>query len=173
MITGSREMRSRRTEMDARGLRHAALILAAALLAHMAPAQAESTDALFAKYPATAAFRGKPAAVDLKSHKDAPRFRTRLREAVKEAKGPNFAGHLIVAEWGCGTSCQVVAVIDARNGKVQFGPEASVGVEYRADSRLMIFNPAKNIREAFGDKPPEGVKTELYVWEKGALAKAR
>lgn len=168
-------MRACSGKFGIRGPRRAALVFAAALLAHLAaPARAESTDSLFAKYPATTKFHGKPAAVDLKSHKDAPTFRTRLRDAVKEAKGPNFAGHLIVTSWGCGTSCQTVALIDARNGKVQLGPEpASVGVEYRADSRLMIFNPAKNIREAHGDKPPEGVKTELYVWEKGTLTKLR
>ena len=68
----------------------------------------------------------------------------------------------------------MVALIDARNGKVHFAPEpASAGVEYRAGSRLMIFNPAKNIREAYSDKPPESLKTELYVWEKGTLTKAR
>jgi hypothetical protein len=148
----------------------------AALLLHAgaAPALAESADALFAKYPATVKFKGKPAAVDLKSHKDAPNFRTRLRDAVKEAKGPNFAGHMIATLWGCGTSCQMVALIDARNGKVYFAPEpAAVGVEYRADSRLMIFNPPKNLKEAFGDKPPQGMKTEMYVWEKGALTKVK
>src|SRR5687768_8755805 len=91
-------------------------LLVAFALALCAPAQAAGEDALFAKYPAAAMHKGKPAAVDLASHKDARTFRTRLREGA--AKGPNFAGHLTVIQIGCGTMCQLVVLVDARNGKV-------------------------------------------------------
>lgn len=154
--------------------------LATALIAGLlppaqAPARAESADAPFAKYPATTVFRGKPVAVDLSSHKEARTFRTRLREAVKEAKGANFAGHMIVATWGCGTSCQMIALIDARNGKVYFAPDpANLGVDFRRDSRLLVVNPPANIRETYKDqRAPEWAKTEMYVWERGRLTKLR
>jgi hypothetical protein len=148
----------------------AACVAALVVAATIAGTRAESTDAPFAKYPATVKYRGKPAAVDLKSHPDARTFRTRLRNAVAEAKGPNFAGHMIVTSWGCGTSCQMVALIDARNGRVHFAPDnATAGVDFRADSRLIVFNPAKNLREA----PAVDAKTELYLWERGKLTKLR
>src|SRR5262249_53275288 len=146
------------------------LVAAAVLALALAPAaSAESTDAVLAKYPAAAPFKGKPAPVNLASHKDARTFRTRLREAA--AEGPNFAGHMIVATWGCGTSCQTVALIDARNGRVYFGPTAAAGVKHRLDSRLLVVNPPEEIKEAFSDQPPDWVKPEYYVWEKERLTK--
>lgn len=139
------------------------------LLLLAAPALAQSTDALMAKYPGGAPFKGKPAAVNLASHKDARMFRTRLREAAP--KGPNFAGHMTVVTWGCGTSCQTVALIDARNGRVYFGPTASLGVKHRLPSRLLVVNPPEEIKEAYGDTPPDWGKPEYYLWRNGRLAK--
>ena len=144
-----------------------AILLAVALTA--APAAAETSNALFAKYPVPSAYKGKPAPVNLASHKDAPTFRTRLGEAA--AKGPNFAGHMTVATWGCGTSCQAVALIDARNGRVHFGPTASLGVKHRLDSRLLVVNPPEEIKDAYGDKPPDWAKSEYYVWNGSRLTR--
>jgi len=137
-----------------------------------AAAAAQSSDALMAKYPAQAAYKGKPAAVNFASHKDARAFRTRLREAAP--KGPNFAGHMTVTLWGCGTSCQTVVLIDARNGRVHFGPTASAGAKHRLDSRLLVVNSPEDLKEQFGnDKPPEGYATEYYLWENGRLRKIK
>lgn len=47
-------------------------------------------------------------------------FRTVIEEATKN--GPNFAGRYTIADWGCGTSCESVAVIDAETGAVYDGP---------------------------------------------------
>ena len=124
-----------------------------ALLLFALPASAQSSDALMAKYPAGVPFKGKPSAVNLASHKDARMFRTRLREAAPT--GPNFAGHMTVVTWGCGTSCQTVALIDARNGRVYFGPTASLGVKHRLASRLLVVNPPEEVKKAYGDPPPD------------------
>jgi hypothetical protein len=143
----------------------------AAAIAYAAPSAAQSSDALMAKYPAGLAFKGKPAAVNLASHKDARSFRTRLREAA--AQGPNFAGYMTVATWGCGTSCQQIALIDARNGRVYFGPNASAGVKHAITSRLLIVNPPETVKEAYGDSPPDYVKTVYYSWTNGRLIKVQ
>ena len=74
----------------------------------------------FDQYPAQVDGQ-KSIAVDLSSHPRARTFRTVLREASR--KGPNFAGHFSLAEWGCGTNCSEVAIIDARNGRVYFPPQ--------------------------------------------------
>ncbi|HEX8772945.1 MAG TPA: hypothetical protein VF735_05020 [Pyrinomonadaceae bacterium] len=92
--------------------------------------------------------------VNLKSHKEANRFRTNLRNAAKE--GVNFAGHYILTTWGCGTNCAVSAIIDARNGNVFFPdqlegsgfgfcdlPDDTEPLVYRADSRLLVLSGFK------------------------------
>ena len=78
--------------------------------------------------------------VDLSSHPDAGNFATRLGYSVGEEA--NFAGHYIVTYWGCGTSCQMVAIIDAIDGRIFFPADftASYGVCYQRESKLLIIN---------------------------------
>ena len=131
-------------------------------------AMEQSSDALLAKYPTLAEFTGKPAAVNLASHKDARRFRTVLRQTAPA--GPNFAGHMTVATWGCGTSCQMVALIDARDGTVHFGPVSTVGIKHRISSRLLIIDSPEDIKEVWGDyDPPFKLVTTYYLWENNKL----
>lgn len=72
----------------------------------------------FEQHPVAVKFYGKPAPVDLKSHPEAKTWRTGLKEGAKE--GPNFADHMTIAMWGCGTNCIAIAFSDANNGKVYF-----------------------------------------------------
>src|SRR2546427_1567933 len=91
----------------------------------------------FADFKVDSIFRGHPAPVDLTSDRDAPRFRSALRHGARS--GPNFAGHLTVVTWGCGTSCIVVALVDAKTGRVFSTPvNPGYGVEHHLDSRLLI-----------------------------------
>jgi hypothetical protein len=67
-------------------------------------------------------------------------FRTRIREGMGE--GANFAGHLAVIHFGCGTGCSVVLVGDVSTGDVHNFPlggedAQGLGLEYRRDSRLL------------------------------------
>jgi hypothetical protein len=73
----------------------------------------------FGEYPAQRTFTAAPAKPTFRN-RGQRLFRTRISEAAK--KGPNFAGHYTIAEWGCGTSCVSVAVIDAETGVVSEGP---------------------------------------------------
>ena len=81
----------------------------------------------FEQYPATETFRGKPAPPILKTPGDR-KFRTRIREGA--AKGPNFAGHFTIVEWGCGTSCVSIAVVDAKTGEIGKPPFGILGYGY-------------------------------------------
>jgi hypothetical protein len=85
-------------------------------------------------------------------------FRTVIREAAK--KGPNFAGHYTIADWGCGTACESLATIDAESGAVFDGPfgklpkaalyygsnvdEDKTDLFYRLDSRLLVARGCPN-----------------------------
>ncbi len=114
----------------------------------------------FRRHPVSEAFTGIPAAVDLESHPLARQFRTRLTEGAKQ--GPNFAGRYTIVEWGCGTNCQQVAVVDARTGRVSDWLTTELGSDYRLDSRLFIKNP--DLEEC---AQLEWCKTEYYRFESG------
>ena len=76
--------------------------------------------------------------VDFDSYEGAWKFRTRLREGLKN--GPNFADKYVVVTHGCGTSCQVNWVLNSETGKVLGKFSSTYGAHYRRDSRLIIGN---------------------------------
>lgn len=82
----------------------------------------------------------KYADLDLKSNEMANNYRTRLREGFK-ADTANFAGHYTFVYFGCGSPCQGSLVIDRKTGKVYDSPSASLGYDFRVDSRMLIVNP--------------------------------
>ncbi len=110
----------------------------------------------------------KPKPIKLAGNRDARMFRTRLREAL--ADGVNFAGHFVLATWGCGTSCLQGAIIDTNTGVVYFPEELSgmsfgyiddevEPLQYQKDSKLFILsgNPGN------GKNPVEGAY--YLIWE--------
>lgn len=102
----------------------------------------------FTDYPATASYQPKtgtrpPLRLTTQT---ARRFTTAIHRAYNEA--PNFAGHLHVVSWGCGTDCRNIAVLDYETGQVYTLPNVNeisgaMGndderVDFRPDSRLLI-----------------------------------
>ncbi len=69
----------------------------------------------FEQFPVAEAFHGKIHPPILQTRL-ARRYRTQLRLAIES--GVNFAGHYVVATWGCGTGCAQFAIIDALTGSV-------------------------------------------------------
>jgi hypothetical protein len=95
------------------------------------------------------------------------KYQTRIRRGVTgqegfrrgseyiEAAGPNFARHYRVVNWGCGTGCLMMVVVDLKTGAV-YPPPMSTGptgtgriviprlgsgwgdFDFRTDSRLFI-----------------------------------
>lgn len=144
-------------------------------LSTIMPADLESTGApRFEHYAAPLKHGGRPAAVILESHRDAPLWRTQLREGAK--KGPNFADHYSLVTWGCGTDCMQVAIVDARSGTVFFptnlGALHFVNVHddvlrndvlrFRRDSALLVAVGTPN-----EDARQRGVS--YYIWTGSAL----
>jgi len=128
----------------------------------------------FEDYPATSVFEGRPVPPNIVTRSQR-RYRTRIREGVQKGwgvyrdgleqnkPGPNFAGDMIVIQWGCGAPCLMVAVVNARTGEVHKPPLAvddtfalpllSIGccsaggnpeLEFRQNSRLMIISASPN-----------------------------
>ena len=135
-----------------------------------------STEALaqsaprFADYPVAPLYTGKTAAPVLAT-KDAREFRTMLRQAA--AGKTNFAGHYILATWGCGSSCVSGGIIDARSGAVTMLPFTTCcfrevhdkfePIEVRPASRLIVFSGARDEKE-------DDMGQHFYAFEKGKLA---
>ena len=120
----------------------------------------------FQQYRSTERSNRRPAPVNLNSP-GARRFRTVLTNGAKQ--GPNFAGHYTVVIWGCGTSCQSMAIVDAKNGRVYMqGVTAEAGVKYQINSRLLIVNPPEELA-SYGANKPDWLYSRYYVWENNRL----
>jgi len=113
----------------------------------------------FPQYPTPAPYKGKPAPPKLTTRSQRE-FRTVLRQGAQ--KGPNFAGHYTVVEWGCGSNCVVFAVVDAANGKVYDGDMPPIndrypcGLSYRLESRLFVVEKSST--------PNGNCEARLYTW---------
>lgn len=111
-------------------------------------------------------YKGKSAHVRLGKKPEILLFRSVLRSAAAEQA--NFAGRYIIANWGCGTSCEVGMMIDAPTGEVYSPKEyiASRGVRYALDSALFIVDPPAD------DNPFDAIArldVRYYVWKDHAL----
>ena len=124
----------------------------------------------FDQYRAAESFSGKPAAPVFKTTADRS-YSTAIREGA--ARGPNFAGHYTIAEWGCGGGCVSISVVDAKTGSIYRGPFRNLAwtmmryegkynanddnfkqLEYKPDSRLLIVRGC-----------PEESNCASYFWE--------
>lgn len=136
--------------------------LALSGLPFAASAEAAKPVPRFEDYPEKTRYTGHPAAPRLDSPL-ARKFRTVLRDGA--AQGPNFAGHFTVVEWGCGSGCRQLAIVDARSGKVIAMPFTTLALpltadsdpdgareappeEYRPDSRLLALRGCRDEDEA-------------------------
>lgn len=114
----------------------------------------------FRRYPVKEIYSGTPAPVVVDTDPQTRQFRTRLTEGAKH--GPDFAGIYTVIEWGCGTNCQQIAVVNAHTGRVSDWLTTELGSNYQIDSLLFIKNPVTEECSAI-----EWCKTEYYRFKKG------
>lgn len=127
------------------------LLLLCLLLLPCVLESAQKADAppKFEDYRVTEQYSGTNAKPVLDTQ-DKRRFRTRIREAAQEKV--NFAGHYVLAAWGCGGGCLSSTVIDAKTGKVYLAPfticcwpvEVEKPIDFRVDSRLVVFTGSRN-----------------------------
>jgi hypothetical protein len=137
------------------------IMLAAVMLWGVLYGQNKAPEKLpeFKDYPVTGIFHGAPAAPKLLTPGQR-RFRTMIRQWAR--KGANFAGHYTIAEWGCGTACVQIAVVDIQTGDVYEGPfgnlpqgyigyginfEEETNIFYRRDSALFIARGCPNHKQ--------------------------
>jgi hypothetical protein len=97
-------------------------------------------------------YKGYKAKLRLKDNHLAKMYRTTIIDTYcskknmdvrRGATGLNFAGHYCFVYWGCGSNCQDGAVVDLKTGIVYPAITASMGFEFRNNSRLVIVNPGQ------------------------------
>ena len=54
--------------------------------------------------------------------------------------------------WGCGSSCQMIAIFDKQTGYCMDTLSASYGADYKTDSRLIIINPPLDQKMNIGQR---------------------
>jgi hypothetical protein len=92
-------------------------------------------------YPSRARMAGKTVLPDFrKRDREYNSFRTRIRDGMK--KGPNFAGHLSIIQFGCGTGFSAVGVGDNKTGRPSRFPRGGevnmyLDLKFRLNSRLL------------------------------------
>lgn len=108
---------------------------------------------------------GRSAPADFSGQTAAWTYRTWIRLA--NTRGMNYAGHYVVAEWGCGSNCQNHAIVNAKTGRiVAFGLYSSYGVEFAKTSRLIVFNPRTGGTNNSG---ASSTRTAYYVMQNDRL----
>lgn len=112
----------------------------------------------FRRYPVKEIYAGTPSPVVIDTDPRTKQFRTRLTEGAKH--GPNFAGIYTVIEWGCGTNCQQVVIVNALTGRVSDWLTTEFGSKYQIDSLLFIENPDTEECSAL-----EWCKTKHYLFK--------
>ncbi len=90
-------------------------------------------------------YKGRQADPDFKTDPPAYKFRTQIKNQCK-SQGINFAGHFTIAHWGCGSSCEEIAVIDRINGKIfysnliKLSKSAFFSFKCEANSKMIVMN---------------------------------
>lgn len=130
-------------------------------------------------------FTGINAAPKLTNDGTTRMFRSRLLEWSKEKS--NFAGHYILASWGCGTDCTSIAIIDAQTGNIYHPAGATTNsavnihqkllkdgdlwhgtgaIKFREDSKLLIL-----IGMPEEEEKNRGVS--YFIWDQNTLKRIR
>jgi hypothetical protein len=79
-------------------------------------------------------YSGESARLSFRS-RVAREYRTRLSQWAKDK--PNFAGHYILATWGCGAGCTQITIIDAKTGIAHSPVGASINVAVNVHDDLL------------------------------------
>jgi hypothetical protein len=112
-------------------------------------ASVNTTPPQFDQYAVLEKFSGPVAKPILRSKQDRE-FRGQLQRAARMQ--PNYAGHYVLATFGCGASCVTAGALDARSGRVTWLPfTVCCGnhgdrepIEFRPDSALLIVRGMRN-----------------------------
>jgi hypothetical protein len=124
----------------------------------------------YENYKVTEIYYGKSAKIKLSNLK---KLSKDIIEDIKiqynNQMRPNFAGHYIIVSWGCGSPCQMNAIIDMKSGKAVDFFVTSIGLCFNCDSYLLILDPPsydgfdKGFRAFIGDPRFKILKNDKVI----------
>ncbi len=128
--------------------------------------RAEPVTPPFFRFHTSERYSGQVAKPILRTKMDRE-YRTRLNLGAQQPV--NFAGHYVLTVWGCGAGCLMGAILDARNGTVNWLPftvccgrdDDAEPIEFRPDSTLLVIRGMRNEQGANG--------TFYYRYEQDSL----
>ncbi len=144
-------------------------------------AEAQKRIPQFRDYSVTEAYIGRTAPLALA--RPDRMFKTRLAWAARNQR-PNFAGHYILTSWGCGTTCLMGAIIDAKTGKVYWWnfsiccwsldvDDKFEPIDFRLNSKLIVFSGARNEKDGDVGAHFYKLENERFVHVRSVLKKTR
>lgn len=121
-----------------------------------------ATEALFDAY---AVELGEPYPVPSNIETETPVSLETARDIV--ADGVNFAGRHVLTVMGCGTECQATMLLNPAPGDGFAGRTSGHGVDFRADSALLILNPPHELTYFGPDHVLERLRPRCLVYTNG------
>ena len=119
-------------------------------------------------------FRGRPAEPMLRTAVQ-KKFQTQIRR--QSGLPANFAGHYKIAEWGCGSSCVSIAIIDLKTGHVYDGPFSTLGYgtayKYEGGDDELEYHVSSSLLIARGCPEDRNCGTYYYGWKGGHFDQLR
>lgn len=145
-------------------------------LALALPASAQTRTPRFADYPEKEVVHTTVKRLPLTKETEDDDYLLRRYDSIGETNTANFAGRYFMAVWGCGSACVNAGIVEAATGTIIDVPFSISGwrrthdnfaaVEFRHNSRLVVFNGALNEEESTMGR-------HYYVLENGALKHLR
>src|SRR5262245_37576437 len=142
------------------------LIAAFVLGGAIATAQERRSQFSFTDFPATETASGRLAAPDFNSLPELRPFAGHVQAGL--GRGVNLAGAFTIVSWPCRSQCVTLVVVDRRNGHLYTAPDAFNGMQFRADSRLLIVNPPETVPPDQRGNPPAEMRTEYWEFQDSA-----
>ncbi len=140
-------------------------LTACALILSLA-ATAQSPAPLFSAFSVAERYNGPPATPVLRSAQQR-KFRAQILKAAKQPA--DFAGHYKIADWGCGSSCVSIAVIDLKTGSVYDGPFSILGYgspqSYEGGDDWLEFHVSSRLLVARGCPEDKNCGTYYFEWQ--------
>ena len=130
----------------------------------------DCTGIIPSEYPAEELYKGPVASINFDTYPDALNFRTVMERGMEG--GVNFAGRYNFMSWGCGTSCEEHALVDAKTGRIiVFGLASSYGADFTKESRLLVLNPPRSIPSLLSAEEEKTLSTEYYSFDNSGFVR--
>lgn len=116
----------------------------------------------FADFLVDSLFNGEKAVLDLTSNPITFEFGTKISNAYQNNQ-VTFSGHYTLTSWIHKTDSIGGAIIDHLDGKIYSLPPASLGYDYRSDSRMLLINEPSDVEGYYYENSYH--QPQIWLWD--------